>query len=84
MEKNTQKQVNETQQALVVSAKVLAKLLGVSIRQVWRLNSAGKLPKPIRLGGSVRWRRDEILAFIEAGAPDRETWERIKVQGGAA
>jgi predicted DNA-binding transcriptional regulator AlpA len=58
MEKNTQKQDNETQQALVVSAKVLARLLGVSLRQVWRLNSAGKLPRPIRLGGSVRWRRD--------------------------
>ena len=84
MEKNTQKQVNETQQALVVSAKVLARLLGVSLRQVWRLNSSGKLPKPIRLGGSVRWRRDEIMAFIEAGAPDRAQWERIKVQGGAA
>ena len=82
MEKNTQKQVNETQQALVVSAKVLAKLLGVSIRQVWRLNSAGKLPKHIRLGGSVRWRRDEIMAFIEAGAPDRAQWESMR--GGTA
>ncbi len=67
---------------LAVSAKELGALLGVSLRQVWRLNSTGKLPKPIRLGGSVRWRRDEIIAFVEAGCPDRQTWDAMR--GGAA
>jgi predicted DNA-binding transcriptional regulator AlpA len=69
---------------LAVAAKEVGKLLGISIRQVWRLNSCGKLPRPIRLGGSVRWRRDEIVAFVEAGCPDRRTWEAVRGQGGAA
>jgi len=63
---------------LAISARELARLLDVSLRQVWRLNSTGKLPKPVRLGGSVKWRRDEIVAFVEAGCPDRQTWEAMR------
>lgn len=63
---------------IAVSASDLAKMLGVSLRQVWRLNSAGKLPKPIKLGGSVRWNRQEIMDWFEVGCPDRRTWEARK------
>ena len=78
MEKQETKQVNQTQ-PLAIPAKEVARLFGVSVRQIWRLNSAGLLPKPLRLNGSVRWSRKEVEAFIEAGAPDRETWEAMKV-----
>lgn len=47
----------------------LAHLLKVATRTVWRLNSAGKLPKPITFGGSVRWKLDDVLAWIKAGCP---------------
>lgn len=73
-------QVNQTQ-PLAIPAKEVARLFGVSVRQVWRLNAAGLLPKPFRLNGSVRWSRKEVEAFIEAGAPDRETWEALKAKG---
>jgi len=67
---------------LAVSARQLAEMLGVSLRQIWRLNSAGKLPNSIRLGGSVRWDRDEILKWFKNGCPDRRVWEARKaVQG---
>ena len=66
---------------LAVSAKELAGMLGISLRQVWRLNSTGKLPKPIRLGGSVKWRRDEIVAWLGQNCPDRQTWDAIKQAG---
>jgi predicted DNA-binding transcriptional regulator AlpA len=65
-------------QALAVCARELAEMLNVSLRQVWRLNSAGKLPKPIRLGGSVRWNRQEITDWFGAGCPDRQTWEATR------
>ncbi|MFC1765587.1 helix-turn-helix transcriptional regulator [Planctomycetota bacterium] len=65
-------------QALAISARQLAEMMGVSVRQIWRLNSSGKLPKPIRLGGSVRWNREEILNWFEAQCPDLETWEAVK------
>ncbi|HTV49187.1 MAG TPA: helix-turn-helix domain-containing protein [Phycisphaerae bacterium] len=43
----------------------VAELLSLSRRQVWKLSSAGKLPAPVRLAGSTRWRRGEIEAIIE-------------------
>ena len=49
---------NQTCQLL--SAKALGDMLSLSKRQIFRLNSCGKLPKPLRIGGSVRWL--EIIA----------------------
>ncbi|MCX5643215.1 MAG: AlpA family phage regulatory protein [Phycisphaerae bacterium] len=65
-------------QALAVSARQLSQMLGVSLRQCWRLNAVGKLPKPVRLGGSVRWNRQEVTEWFEAGCLDRKTWEARK------
>lgn len=65
---------NERESRLL-SAKDLAAMLGVSRRTVSRLKSAGKLPRPIRIGGSERWRRDELADWLQAGCPDRRTWE---------
>jgi prophage regulatory protein len=73
-----QQQGTSLRKALAISAKELAELLNVSLRQIWRLNSAGKLPKAIRLGGSVRWNRAEIQQWFEAGCPDRAAWEAEK------
>ncbi len=72
------KQEIETNQTLLVTASELAKLLGVSVRQIWRMNSAGKIPKPIRMGNCVRWMIKEIEAWLEAGVPDRVSWESIR------
>ena len=67
---------------LAISARELAQMLGVSLRQIWRLNASGKLPRPLRIGGSVRWSRQEIVEWFEAGCPDRRTWQARKaVQG---
>jgi excisionase family DNA binding protein len=78
MEENSQKQARNAREALAVCARELAEMLNVSLRQVWRLNSAGKLPKPIRLGGSVRWNRAEVQQWFDAGCPGRAAWEAKK------
>ena len=65
---------------LLVSARELARQIGVSLRHIWRLNSMGKLPKPLKIGHSVRWISSEIEAWLEAGAPDRKKWEAMKKQ----
>jgi excisionase family DNA binding protein len=71
--------VAEQKNALLISAKELAKLLNVSTRQIWRMRSSGKLPKPLILGcHSIRWRTSEIENWLEADAPDMKTWEVIK------
>lgn len=55
---------------LMLSAQMLAKRLAISVRTLWRLRSAGKIPPPIRLGGAVRWRTADIEAWVAAGCPN--------------
>ena len=62
--------------ALTATANQVAVMLGVSVRQVWRLHATGRLPRAIRLGHCVRWRKAEIEAFVEAGCPTRQEWEQ--------
>ena len=47
----------------------VAKLCGCSARTIRRLADAGRMPKPIKLSGLVRWRRAEVLDWISAGCP---------------
>lgn len=47
----------------------LAELLRVSPRHLRRLADSGRMPAPVRLGHSLRWRRADLLAWIEAGCP---------------
>ena len=66
---------------LALSAADLARTLGVSLRHVRRMDSAGHLPKPVRLGRAVRWALHGpggIQAWLAAGCPDRATWQRMK------
>ena len=53
----------------LVSAERLAELLDVSIRTLWRLRSAGKLPPPLRIGSAVRWPLTTIHEWMAAGCP---------------
>src|SRR5690348_10115736 len=57
---------------LMLSARRLAELLDRSVRSIWRDASTGLLPRPIRVGRSARWRRDEILDWISSGCPARD------------
>ena len=81
MERRTTEKVSRVA-PIAISASDLAKMLGVSLRQIWRLNAAGKLPKPLRIGGSVRWSDREIRDWFAAGCPDRYAWAARKVVQG--
>ena len=59
----------------LMTAKQLGVLLALSKRQVFRLNACGKIPKPIRIGGSVRWSTETISEWISMGCPNRLEWE---------
>ena len=78
MQQEKEKHDGVSSQSIAISAKQLSRLLGVSLRQVWRLNATGKLPRPIRIGGSVRWNRAEVLRWFDAGCPDRQAWESME------
>ena len=70
--------MNGNENRLTLSGKALAQQLSVSLRHVRRFDSAAKIPRPIRLGNSVRWLCTEIEEWLQAGAPDRQRWEEIK------
>ena len=59
----------------LMSAKQLGLLLALSKRQVFRLNSCRKIPKPILIGGSLRWRLSDIELWQSMDCPDRKTFE---------
>lgn len=40
-----------------------------STRTVRRLADAGKMPRPVKLGRLVRWRRDELARWLSEGCP---------------
>jgi predicted DNA-binding transcriptional regulator AlpA len=69
---------------VLIGAESVGQLIELSGRTVRRYRSMGKLPAPLKVGGAVRWRRQEILDWIAAGCPDRRTWEQMQaVRDGA-
>ena len=56
----------------------VAAMLAVSPRHVYRQCDAGRLPHPVRIGAAVRWKRADVLAWLDAGCPRMRT-----AKGGA-
>jgi predicted DNA-binding transcriptional regulator AlpA len=63
-------------QPVMMDARAVAEMLGVSVRHIWRLSELGKTPLPVRLGSCVRWPRASIEAWIAAGCPARSASPR--------
>ncbi len=63
----------------LITAEAAAQLCDVSLRTWRRLEAEGMVPKPVRLAGRIkRYRRGELLAWMEAGCPAGEQWENIR------
>lgn len=67
----------------LLTVQEVAARLGVSSRQVWKLAASDRLPAPVRLARSVRWRESDIQRFIELGCPSREQFEAARAAGAA-
>lgn len=66
------------QNCQLLSAKMLAKMLALSPRTIWRLRSAGKLPEPVKVGGSIRFEQGIIEKWVKMGCPDRKEFEQFE------
>lgn len=60
----------------MLTVAALAGCLSVSVRQVYRMNRAELIPRPLQLGGCTRWRAVEIAAWLQVGSPARSEWEK--------
>ena len=54
----------------LMAADELAQLLGIASRTVWRLKSKRAIPLPIKFGGNVRWRGQDIQQWLDKGCPE--------------
>lgn len=62
----------------LIDAAGVAAMLGIGERTARRLDVEGRLPCPIKLGGSVRWRLSELRKWLDCGCPPRQKWEALK------
>jgi predicted DNA-binding transcriptional regulator AlpA len=67
----------------LVDAKTIAKeILGISKRGFWRLRAQGKIgPKPVRVGGSLRWKLSEIMQWLDWNCCDMSEFQARKAVG---
>ncbi len=79
----TEAPVPDTGGGLLIDIGQLAGLLRRSVASLERDQAAGRLPAQVYVGGSRRWRRAEIVAWVAAGCPARERWEQIRTPGPA-
>lgn len=55
----------ETMTATLLDANDLAKILGADVRTVRRWVREGEAPPPIRIGGTLRWRKADVERWLE-------------------
>jgi excisionase family DNA binding protein len=53
-----------------VTPKDLAKMLRITRRTIYHWIAKGKLPPPIKIGKSIRWRTSDIMLLVNA-TPER-------------
>jgi predicted DNA-binding transcriptional regulator AlpA len=59
---------------VLLSSSESARLIGITLRTWYSWDVLGKIPKPVHIGRHLFWRRDELLAWIEADCPKRDDW----------
>lgn len=60
----------------LLSAKDVARTLGVSYRTLWLLKESGSIPS-VRVGGSVKYDPRDVREFIERNKTARRTEEVV-------
>lgn len=58
-----------TRDVKLIDVHSVAAMLNVSARMVYRLRDSGGMPKPLIIGRLVRWRKEAIDEWIQAGCP---------------
>jgi hypothetical protein len=63
----------------LLTCKDAAEVCGCSER-TWRSwDAMGLMPMPVYIGKSRFWRRRELIAWTDAGCPNREDWDYSEV-----
>lgn len=73
----------------LVNRQAVGEALGCSERHVQRLVDRGDMPQPVRIGALVRWQKQTIADWIQAGCPKPNRQVRVpswtgRSRGGSA
>jgi len=67
----------------VDAARICREILpDIGLRTWRRMDSAGKVPRGMRVGGKKLWAVEDLRLWVELGCPDRETFERARADRG--
>lgn len=58
--------------AELLTVREVAALVKLSARQIYKMVSAGRMPPPLKVGRSTRWRADDVRRWIVDGCPAPE------------
>ena len=60
--------------SILLTTAEAAALVGFKVRTWYTWDQLGYIPKPIKIGAKLFWRRDELLDWIDTECPRREDW----------
>lgn len=64
---------------VLVDADAAAAMCSMHRATWYKKTASGQTPKPVRIGGVVRWRKAEIEEWIAAGCPARAKWDAVRM-----
>lgn len=65
-------------ETLLMTRREVADACRVAIATIDRMRAAGKLPESVRVNGSVRYRRDDIIAWLGMGCPSGQEFKTLR------
>ncbi len=65
------------QNKLLLTQKETAEFLGISESTLKSLRSMGKIPAPITICRRNLWSKEELIAWVNAGCPNKYDWEDL-------
>lgn len=80
MMKSEVKTVNSSEnleESFLMTAEQAWRMCNLSKSAWYKARASNRIPAPVKIGGALRWRRDELKRWIAAGCPARTAWEKM-------
>jgi len=68
---------NNPEEPALMTARQAWRMCNLSKSAWYKAKAGNRIPAPVKIGGALRWRRDEIKRWIAAGCPARSAWEKM-------
>ncbi|MCP4640084.1 MAG: helix-turn-helix domain-containing protein [bacterium] len=62
-------QLNLPINAALLDVNQVSQLMNCSVRTIRRWSDTGRMPRPVRIGGLVRWARADLERWVADGCP---------------